>query len=70
MIEMDFNHCQIVEKSLAGKREADEQTFASLTILAERLERLKKLGKTFSGITFSSAVRSLARTEAKMAAVG
>jgi len=59
MIGMDSNHCQIVERSLAGERAVDEQTFASLTILTERLERLKKLDKTFSNITFSSAVKKL-----------
>ena len=59
MIGTDSNHCQIVEKSLAGKRAIDEQTFASLAILSERLEQLKKLGKNFSDITFSPAVKKL-----------
>jgi len=61
MIGMDSNHCQIVEKTLTGERAVDEQAFASLTILTERLERLKKLGKAFSNVTFSSAVKKLAR---------
>lgn len=60
MIGMDSEHCQIVEKTLAGQREADEKTFASLEILSERLERLNKLGGLFSNIEFSSAVRELA----------
>jgi hypothetical protein len=59
MIEMDLNHYQIVEKGLTGERAVDEQTFASLEILAERLERLKKLDKMFSSIEFSSAVERL-----------
>ncbi|HIJ51552.1 MAG TPA: hypothetical protein HPP66_00155 [Planctomycetes bacterium] len=59
MIEMDSNHCQIVEKSLTGKRAVDEQTFASLTILTERLQRLKNMDKIFSSITFSPDVREL-----------
>ena len=67
MIETDLNHCQIVEKSLAGEREVDEQSFASLAILSERLERVKKLGKEFSGIEFSSAVKELARQKNKVA---
>ena len=66
---MDLNHCQIVEKSLAGEREVDEQSFASLAILSERLERVKKLGKEFSGIEFSSAVNELARQK-NIVAVG
>jgi hypothetical protein len=59
MIEMGLNHCRIVEKALTGERAVDEQTFASLEILTERLERLKTLDKTFSGIEFSSAVKKL-----------
>jgi len=59
MIETDLNHCQIVKKSLSGKRTVDEQTFASLTILNERLERLKKLDKSFDGVAFSPAVEKL-----------
>ena len=57
MIEVDSNYCQIVRESITGERAVDEQTFASLAILAERLERLKKLNKVFSNITFSSAVK-------------
>ena len=59
MIEMDLNHCQIVEKSLTGDREVDEGTFASLTILTERLERLKKVDEIYRGISFSPHVREL-----------
>ena len=66
---MDLNHCRIVEKGLTGERAVDEQTFASLEILAERLERLKKLDKTFSSIEFSSAVKKL-KTRKNAVAVG
>ncbi|MFA5238207.1 MAG: hypothetical protein WC476_00685 [Phycisphaerae bacterium] len=59
MIGMDLNHCRIVEKGLTGERAVDEQTLASLEILSERLDRLKKLDSMFSGIEFSSAVRNL-----------
>lgn len=59
MIEMDLNHCRIVEKSLTGERAVDGQTFASLVILTERLERLKKLDKPFSSVEFSPAVERL-----------
>jgi len=69
MIGMDLNHCRIVEKGLTGERAVDEQTFASLEILAERLERLKKLDKTFSSIEFSSAVKKL-KTRKNAVAVG
>jgi hypothetical protein len=59
MIGTDSNHCRIVTESLAGKREVNEQTFASLTILDERLERLKKLNGIFSGVTFSPDAKKL-----------
>lgn len=59
MIGEGLNHYQIVKKSLLGERTVDEQTFASLAILRERLERLKKLDKVFSEIDFSSAVKRL-----------
>ncbi len=59
MIEENWNHCQIVEKSLCGEREIDEQTFASLGVLSERLERLKEFDRAFSEVEFSSAVKNL-----------
>jgi len=53
------DHCRIVGRSLAGERAVDEQTFASLTILTERLERLRIRGDIFSDIDFSSDVKKL-----------
>ena len=53
------DHCRIVSRSLSGERAVDEQTFASLTILTERLERLRKLDNIFSDIDFSSDVKKL-----------
>jgi len=67
MIGMDSNHCRIVAGSLVGVREVDERTFSSLSILRERLERLKKIDGTFSGITFSPAVEKLQEKKIKIA---
>ena len=69
MIEVDLDHCRIVRDSLADKREVDEQTFASLTILTERLERLKRLDKIFDNVAFSSAVKKL-KSQKNAVAVG
>jgi hypothetical protein len=69
MIVTDSNHCQIVRDSITGKRTVDEETFASLEILTERLGRLKKLGGDFSDVAFSSAVKRLTK-EKSAAAVG
>jgi len=59
VIGMDSNHCQVVRDSIVGERAVDEQTFASLVVLSERLERLRKLDKVFSDVVFSSAVEKL-----------
>ncbi|MFB0553980.1 MAG: hypothetical protein ACETWQ_11790 [Phycisphaerae bacterium] len=61
MIGTDSNHCRIVAGSLVGEREVDERTFASLAILGERLERLKEIDETYSGIEFSPDVQKLKR---------
>jgi len=67
MIEADSDHRRIVVESLAGKRQVDEQTFASLAVLGERLERLKERNEMFRGVEFSSAVERLqARRSAVM----
>jgi hypothetical protein len=59
MFELQTNHCQIVKDALQGKRSFDEQTLASLSVLDERLKRLKRLDKLFSEVDFSAAVRKL-----------
>jgi len=69
MIEADSNHYQVLEKSLSGKRAVDEQTFVSLAILSERLERLKKLDAMFGDIVFSPAVEELKKRKNAVAVV-
>jgi len=65
MIEMESNHCQVVAESLSGRRSVDERTFASLSVLNERLERLHQLDEVFAGVGFSSSVQELlSRNEA------
>jgi len=59
MMGTDSNHCRIVAESLAGKREINERTYASLTILDERLQRLRKLGEAFAGVAFSPDAEQL-----------
>ncbi|MBC8217753.1 MAG: hypothetical protein H8E73_04755 [Planctomycetes bacterium] len=69
MIGTDSNHCRIVAESLAGARGVDEETLASLAILDDRLERLKKLDEAFSGVAFSRAVEQLRNRGSTIAAV-
>jgi len=59
MIIEVWNNYQIVEKSLCNERAVDEQTFTSLKVLSERLERLKGLDSAFSEVEFSPAVKQL-----------
>ena len=54
-----MNEFQVLQESLAGQREADEQTFTSLAVLEERLKRIKKLGGAFSRVAFSRMVKKL-----------
>ena len=58
MTGMD-SHFRIVGESLAGERPVDEQTYASVTVLAERLKRLKQSSGRFAGIAFSPQVQQL-----------
>ena len=68
MFGTESNHFQVVKDALEGKRAADEETFASFTILSERLERIKKLDRAFNSIAFSSAVRKLTEQKSSVAA--
>ena len=58
---MDSNYCQIVREVLNDERVIDEKTCEAMAVLAERLERVKRMDKVFSGISFSPAVKRLAK---------
>lgn len=61
------NHCQVVLESINGERFFDEQTFASLTILSERLDRLKGMSAGFDEISFSPVITKLLRQKNELA---
>ncbi len=61
MIGMDSNHCQVISESITGKRKVDYRTFASIDVLSEKLEHLKKFDSAFAGISFSPEVQKLQR---------
>ena len=67
MIEMECDHYKIVAESLSGQRAVDEQSSASLAVLSDRLEQVKKLGGAFSNISFSPEVNELARQKSPAA---
>jgi len=57
------NHFKVITDSLAGDRPTDEETFSSIAVLAERLERIKKTNALFDGVGFSEQVEELALRE-------
>ena len=58
------DHFRIVNESLNGSRQVDEQVFCSVAVLSERLERLQGLSQRFEGISFSPEVEVLNRHKA------
>lgn len=69
MSRRDINHYKIMSDSLKGKRDVDSQTFESLEVLRERLERLKTTGSSFRAVKFSPYVNKLKNAHRIMAAV-
>lgn len=67
MLELYPDHCEVVKDSLNGTRAVDEQTFVSLEVLNDRLERVKKLGGRFAGVAFSSAAEHLMKQSNRLA---
>lgn len=60
MARMD-GHFRVVGRSLSGARPVDEQTYASVAVLSERLERLKASSSLFAGIELSPDMEALKR---------
>jgi hypothetical protein len=67
MLVTERSHLERVKEILCGKKEVDENTFASIEVLRERMERLKQLDKGFSGVGFSPFVWRLARRRKEVA---
>ena len=66
MLELYPDRCEVVKESLNGTRAIDEQTFASLEVLNDRLERVKKLGGKFANVSFSPAVENLRKQSSRL----
>jgi hypothetical protein len=69
MTELFKDHCEVVQESLQGKRETDDRTFASLEILKDRLDRVKRMSPRFAIVEFSPAVRQMSKSSNKLAVV-
>ena len=63
MFANDSDHFEIINDSLTGAKQVDEETFSSVAVLAERLERLKRKSDLFDDVTFSPQVEELASCE-------
>ena len=54
------DYVKTVQDSISGVRPVDEETYSSVSVLAERLESLKRSSSLFAGVTFSDDVAKLA----------
>lgn len=66
-MSMEQDHCKIVLDSLIGNSAIDEQTFASISVLAGRLENIRKMHRSLIDVEFSPFVKELAEQELKLA---
>jgi hypothetical protein len=69
MTDLFKDHCEVVQESLHGTRETDDRTFASLEILKDRLDRVKKMNPKYAIIEFSPAAERLRKNSNKLAVV-
>jgi hypothetical protein len=69
MTELFKDHCEVVQESLQGKRETDDRTFASLEILKDRLDRVKRMSPRLAIVEFSPAVDKMRKSSNKLAVV-
>lgn len=63
MLTTECDDFRTITDSLLGSRPIDEKTFASVSVLAERMERLKRSNSIFDSIKFSPDVSKLAVRE-------
>ncbi len=69
MIETDLDHCRIVTESLNRGRSLGGEAHASLDVLSQRLEMLKKRYPRLGKVAFSPAVE-LSGAQASVLAIG
>ena len=61
------DNCNVLMESLNGARPADEQTFMSINVLADRLQAVKKSHRNFIDVDFSPHVQALIEQESILA---
>ena len=63
----DIDHCKVVMESLSGQRPSDEQTFASIDTLSERLHTIHNMHRRLVDVEFSPQVQALIEQETILA---
>lgn len=63
----NIDHCEVVMESLSGERRIDEQTFASINLLAEKLQAVQKVHRSLVNVEFSPQVQALIDQESLLA---
>ena len=56
-------HFDVLTDNISGTRPIDEHTFASVAVLADRLDRLQRTSPVFGDISFSPEVQELVNCE-------
>lgn len=67
MISRETNHYQVVKDCVTGKQAINEKSAVSAAVLAERLEKLKRLGGCFENIEFSGAMKNVLEEASSLA---
>jgi len=67
MVSIKIDHHKIVREAISGRRKVDSEVLASMSILEEKLEKLRKLGPQFAEIGFSAAAANIVASAAAMA---
>ena len=56
-------HFDVLNDNISGTRAIDEHTFASVAVLADRLDRLQRTNPMFADVSFSPEVEDLVHCE-------
>ncbi len=56
-------HFDVLNDNINGTRAIDEHTFASVAVLADRLDRLQRTSPMFADVSFSPEVEDLVHCE-------
>jgi hypothetical protein len=61
MVQMESDHWRVVKDALSRDCPIDERTLTSLSILGERVERVRRLHPALAAVQFSPHVKELSR---------